>query len=41
MEKFVEHCEWADTIENISVAKFYALDEDSDTEKHKNRSKFK
>ena len=38
---FVEHCEQAETTNNIAVAKFSASDEDSDTNRHKKRSKFK
>ena len=38
---FVEYCERAKTTDNIAVAKFSASDEDSDTKRHKKRSKFK
>ena len=39
---FVEHFERAETTDSISVAKFSASDEDSDTKRHKKRSnKFK
>ena len=38
---FVEHCKQAETTDNISGAKFAASDEDSDTKRKKNRSKFK
>ena len=38
---FVEHCERADTTENIAMDKFSASDEESDTKRHKKRSKFK
>ena len=36
---FVEHCERAKSTENIAVAKISASDKDSDTKRHKNRSK--
>ena len=36
---FVEHCKRANTTYNIAVANFSASDEDSDTKRHKNRSK--
>ena len=36
---FVEHCERSKTTNNINMAKFYSSDEDSDTNKHKKRSK--
>ena len=36
---FVEHCEQAETTNNIAVASFSASDEDSETNKHRNRSK--
>ena len=38
---FVEHCERAETTENIAVANISASDKDSDTKRHKKRSKFK
>ena len=38
---FMEHCERAETTDNITRAKFYSSDEDSDTERKKKRSKFK
>ena len=38
---FVEHYKWADTTNNIAVYKFPASYEDSDTKRHKKRSKFK
>ena len=38
---FVEHCERSKTTCNISVAKFSASDEDSNTKRKKKRSKFK
>ena len=31
LETFVEHCERAETMDNISGEKFYASDKDSDT----------
>ena len=36
---FVEHCERSNTMDNIGVAKFSASDQDSDTKRHKKRSK--
>ena len=39
LETFVEHCERAETTDNIAMAKFSASDEDSDTKKNKKRSK--
>ena len=41
LETFVEHCERSDTTNNIAVAKFSDSDENSDTKRHKNHSKFK
>ena len=41
LSTFVEHCKWVKTTDNISVAKFSASGKDSDTERHKKRSKFK
>ena len=41
LETFVEHCEQAETTDNISGAKFAASDEDSETKKKKQRLKFK
>ena len=41
METFVEHCERADTTDNISVATFSESEEDSNTKRNKNSSKFK
>ena len=39
---FVEHCERAENTDNIATAKFFASDEESDTNKNKKRSnKFK
>ena len=38
---FVEHCEWSDTTDNITMAKVSASDEESDTKRQKKRSKFK
>ena len=38
---FVEHCERADTTDNIAVAKFSASDKESDTKGKTERSKFK
>ena len=35
---FVEHCERAETTDNIATAKFSASDKDSDTMKNKNCS---
>ena len=35
----VEHCERAETTDNIAMANFPASDEDSDTTKNKKRSK--
>ena len=37
----VEHIERAETTDNITVAKFSASDEDSDTKRQKKRPKFK
>ena len=37
----MEHCKRAETTENIAVAKFSDSDEESDTKKKKNCSKFK
>ena len=36
-----EHCERTETTDNIYVAKFSDSDEESDTKRKKNRSKFK
>ena len=41
LANFVEHWERAETIDNISGVKFAASDEDSDTKRKKNSSKFK
>ena len=41
LETFVEHCERAETTDNIAGAKFSASDKDSDTKKKKKRLKFK
>ena len=41
LETLAEHCKWAETTDNISVAKFSASDEDSNTKNNKKRSKFK
>ena len=41
LETFVEHCERAETTDNITVAKSSTSDEDSDTKRKKKRSKFK
>ena len=41
LETFVEHCERAETTENIARAKFAASDEDSDTKKKKNRRNYR
>ena len=38
---FLEHCERDETTDNIDVAKFSASDEDSETTRKKDRSKFK
>ena len=38
---FVEHCEQAETTDNIVGTKFSASDKDSDTKRKKKRSKFK
>ena len=38
---FVENCKRADTTDNIDVTNFSASDKDSDTKRHKKRSKFK
>ena len=35
---FVEHCEKAETTDNIDMAKSFSSDEDSDTKKSKNCS---
>ena len=37
----MEHCERAETTDNISGAKFSASDKDSDTKRKKKRPKFK
>ena len=37
----VEHCEQAETIDNIAVANFSVSEEDSDTKSNKKRSRFK
>ena len=37
LETSVEHCERAETTDNIAGAKFYASDEDSDTKRKKKR----
>ena len=37
----MEHCEQAETKDNIAGAKFSASDEDSDTKRNKNRPKLK
>ena len=41
LETFVEHCERAETTDNISGAKFSASDEDSDTKRKKICTNFK
>ena len=41
LETFVEHCERAETTDNIAGAKFSASDEDSDTKRKKKRLKSK
>ena len=41
LETFVENCKRAKTTDNITVAKFSASDEDSDTNRNKKRSNFK
>ena len=41
LEIFIEHYERANTMDNTAVDKFSASDEDSDTRRHKNCSKFK
>ena len=41
LETFVEHCEQAETTDNISGAKFSASEEDSDNKRKKNLPKFK
>ena len=38
---FMEHCEQAETMDNIYVAKFSASDKDSDNKRKKKCSKFK
>ena len=38
---FVESCKQVEITENIAVAKFYASYEDSETNRHNKRSKFK
>ena len=38
---FVEHCEQAKTTDNIAMDKFSASEEDSNTKRHKKRSKSK
>ena len=35
---FVEHCEWSDTTDNITMAKVSASDEESYTKRQKKRS---
>ena len=39
IETFAEHCEQDKATDNIDMAKFSALDEDSNTKKNTNRSK--
>ena len=41
LEKFVEHCKQAETMDNIAEAKFAASDEDSNTKRKKKRPKCK
>ena len=41
LETFVEHCEWAETTENIARAKFSASDEGNETNRKKKCLKFK
>ena len=41
IETFVEHCERAETTDNIAGARFAASDEDCDTKNKKNHLKFK
>ena len=41
LETFVEHCEQANTKDNIAIANFYASDKYRYTKRHKKRSKFK
>ena len=41
LETFLEHCEQAETTDNIFGAKFAASDEDSDTNRKKKRLKSK
>ena len=41
LETFVEHCERAETMDNIAGAKFSASDEDSYTKRKKKRLKSK
>ena len=41
LETFVKHCERSETMYNITVTQFSASDKDSDTKRHKRRSKFK
>ena len=41
LETFVEHCEQAETTDNIAGEKFAASDEDSKTKRKKNSLKFK
>ena len=41
LKTFVEHCEQAETTDNIAGAKFTVSDEDSHTKKNKKRLKFK
>ena len=41
LETFVEHCERAETMDNIAGAKFSASDEDGDTKKKKSASSSK
>ena len=41
LETFVEHCEQAETTDNISGVKITASDEDIETKSNKNRPNFK
>ena len=41
LETFAEHCKRAETTDNITGAKFSASDEESNTKRKKNLSKFK
>ena len=41
LETFVEHCEQAETMDNIAGEKFSASDEDIATKRKKKRPKFK